>query len=244
MPFVDEVTTRKRSSDSYVKFSPDHRVVLRMLNDHPKLVWKHWIPEANNGRGLMANCPNTASQVNACPIEKSLKGLPKDDPRTERRARKRYIINVLDRTPYGSCQSCNELTPKGKNCQSCGATLKPSVDFAPINRVKLLESGPQLFSTTLMAVEKMQKEDYPDNEITDYDITFTTTGTGRERKIAAIPQAPSELPEDALNDPETGEPQSLFDLEGALSEPNSVEEIEIMLAGGGIEELNAVRGIS
>lgn len=246
MPFVETYTypqTRKRTSDSYVKFSPDHRVVLRMLDNQAKLIWKHWIPEANAGRGMMANCPNTAS-TRECPIEKSLVGLAKDDPKViERRAKKRYVVNVLDRTPYTVCSSCNENTPKGKNCTNCQAALKGSQDYAPLNRVKLLESGPQLFATNLMQVEKLQKEDYPDNEITDYDIVFMTSGTGRERKIAATPQAPSDLEADALLEKETGEEQKRFDLD-LLSEPSQIEEIELMLAGATIDEINAARGIA
>lgn len=246
MPFVDTYTypqTRKRTSDSYLKFSPDHRTVARMLDDHAKLVWKHWIPEANAGRGMMANCPNTQA-VRECPIEKSLVGLAKDDPKViERRAKKRYVVNVLDRTPYTVCASCNENTPKGKNCFNCQAALKNSQEYAPLNKVKLLESGPQLFATTLAGVEKLQKEDYPENEITDYDIVFLTQGTGRERKIAATPQAPSELEADALLDKETGEEQKRFDLD-LLAEPSSIEEVEAMLRGATIEELNSIRGIA
>lgn len=246
MPFVetyDSPQTRKRTSDSYVKFSPDHRIILRMLDAQAKLIWKHWIPEANGGKGMMANCPNT-SHSRECPIEKSLVGLAKDDPRVlDRRAKRRYVVNVLDRTPYTVCPSCNENTPKGKNCSNCGATLKASLDYAPLNKVKLLESGPQLFATTLSAVEKMQLEDYPENSITDYDITFMTQGTGRERKISATPQAPSDVEVDALLDKETTEEQKQFDLD-LLSEPSSVEEIELMLQGATMEELNAVRGIA
>lgn len=245
MPFVptyDYTATRKRTSDSYAKFSPDYRSVYRMVDDHPTLVWKHWIGEANAGRGMMANCPNTSPSTKICPIEKQLVGLAKDDPTViQRRAKKRYIINVVDRTPYGACASCSAQTPKGKNCTACGAKLPASIDYAPLNRLRLLEGGPQLFETTLNAVENMQLEDYPDSDITGYDIVFTTTGTGRDRKIAAIPQAPSELDIDSLPEVD-GEAQKTFDLE-LLSEPASIEEIEAMVEGATVEELNAIRGI-
>jgi hypothetical protein len=245
----DYPTTRKRTSDSYVKFSPDFRLVLRILDDHARPVWKHWIPEANrdangHGRGMMANCPNTDPKTKVCPIEKSLEGRAKDDEYViQRRAKKRYIVNVLDRTPYGTCPSCNEQTPKGKSCFSCKAPLKTSVEYSPLNKVKLLEGGPTLFAKTLSNVESMQKEDFPDKEITDYDITFTTNGTGRDRQIAAIPQNPTDIDESAFIDPETGEPQKRFNLD-MLAEPTSIEEIEAMLGGATIEELNAIRGIA
>jgi ribosomal protein L32 len=246
MPFVDTFdypTTRKRTSDSYVKFSPDHRVVLRILDPRAKLVWKHWIPEANAGRGMMANCPNTQAS-RPCPIEKSLVGLAKDDPKLmERRAKKRYIANVLDRTPYTVCPSCNESTPKGKACSGCGTALKSNLDYAPLNKVKLLEGGPRLFAQDLLAVETSMKEDHPEKEITDYDITFTTSGTGRERRIAVMPQAPVDLTDSDLADSETGESQKQFDLE-LLAEPTSIEEIEAMLRGATLDEINAIRGVN
>lgn len=245
MPFAPESKpyseTRKRTSASYVKFSPTYRVVLRMIDENAQLVWKHWIGEANAGKGMMAVCPNTSPTTKICPIEQSLAGLSKDDPKyLDRRAKKRFIVNVLDRTPHTVCDSCSTQTP-GKSCVACGADLKKNT-FLPLNKIKLLESGPQLFVTTLNAVDKMQQEELG-LKITEYDITFSASGVGRDRKIAAIPGAQSEISEQDLIDPETGEPQKTFDLV-ALTEPTSVEEIELMLRGATIEDLNAVRGIS
>ncbi len=58
MPFAEERVsyddTKKRTSTAYVKFTPEHRVVLRILDDRAQLAWKHWVKEANGGRGLMA----------------------------------------------------------------------------------------------------------------------------------------------------------------------------------------------
>ena len=258
MPFVNEPQntysdseTRKRTSAQYVKFNEDYRVVLRMLNDQARLVWKHWIGEANAGKGMMANCPNVSSQVRPCPIEKEIAGLPNTDTKyQERRAKKRYIVNVLDRTPYTVCNHCNEDVPKSPKCTNCGADISKQ-EFAPLNKVKLLEGGPRLFVEQLAAIEKLQTEDYPKADITDYDIVFTTNGSGRDRKIACIPQAPKldddgnaiPTPEEWLDDPENpGEKQKLFDLD-RLSEPSPLEEIEAMLRGATIDELNALRGI-
>jgi hypothetical protein len=136
------------------------------------------------------------------------------------------------------CPSCNAVTP-GKSCQSCHADIKKA-EFVPINKIKILEGGPELFNKTLNAVEKIQAEDF-NVDITGYDINFTTTGKLRERKIAALPQQPAELPEDALIDPETGEQQKIYDLD-LLAEPSSVEEIEAMMRGATLEEILAIRG--
>lgn len=246
VPFAESPTksysdTRKRTSNAYVKFSADQKVVLRVLNPQAKLVWKHWIPEANGGKGMMANCPNITAQTRVCPICAEVFALPKDsEERRSRSAKKRWIVNVLDRTPYTVCGSCNE-TVSGKKCTNCGADLKKN-DFTPLNKVKLLEGGPQLFEQGLSAIAKLQEDDYDGADITEYDINFITQGTGRDRKINPSPTPPLALQESALLDPESGEKQELFDLD-LLAEPTSIEEIELMLQGATMEQLNAVRGI-
>lgn len=230
--------TRRRTSTEYVKFTEDYRVTLRMLDKNARTVWKHWISQANGGRGLSAVCPNVTSQTNACPIEASTSSLPKDHPdRKASYARRKYVVNVLDRTPYTTCNSCNTFTP-GSKCQNCGASLKGH-DFKPLNKVKILESGPQLFTQGLNPIDKMQKEDLG-LDITEYDITFTASGTGRDRKVSALPRDAAPLEAGAMLD-ENGEPQKLFNLDD-LTEPTSVEEINLMLQGATIEEINAVRG--
>jgi hypothetical protein len=244
MPFSEEPRTysetRSRTSTQYVKFSPEYRVVLRILNTGARTIWKHWIPQANGGKGFGVNCPNTSSQVRPCPIDKMMEGLSDDDPkRGEYRARRRFVVNVLDRTPHATCDSCGNLTP-GKKCQFCGANLSKA-EFQPLNQVKILEGGPELFNKTLNPIEKMYKEDH-DVDISGYDITFMTQGVGRERQIAATPMTPAELSADAFIDAE-GKEQKLFDLD-LLAEPTTVEEIEAFLRGATIKEVNELRGVA
>lgn len=247
MPFAPDTSTRsynetrKRTSNNYVKFTPAYRTTLRILNPAAKLSWKHWVQEANSGRGMMATCPNTTSQTKACPICATLVGRDKTDPEVNaRKARPRYVVNVLDRTPYTVCNYCSNDTP-GKQCQNCKADLKGH-DFAPLNRVKILEGGPTLFKETLNAVETMQLDELG-KDILQYDIVFAASGEGRERKINAIPQTPKDFEDEWLIDPETKEPQRLFDLD-LLVEPNSIEEITAMMRGATMEELNALRNIA
>lgn len=243
MPFAQERVsysdTRKRTSDKYVKFNPNYKTTLRILNPESRMVWKHWIAEANNGRGMGAVCPNVTAKTNICPIDKELVGLSKEEAGS-RSARPKFIVNVLDRTAYTTCPNCNTYTP-GKNCQSCDTLLK-GAKFEPLNKVKILEQGPKLFNQGLNGVEKMQADDFDGAAITDYDINFMTQGTGRDRVINPAPLAPSELPEDSFIDRETGEIQQLWDLD-LLAEPTSVEEIEAMMRGATVDELNAIRGI-
>jgi len=253
MPFSEEARsyddTRKRTSNEYVKFTPEYRTVLRILNPMARTVWKHWLPMANGGRGMGAVCPNIAPGMNICPVDAQYAHLPRDnDERRANAARRKFIVNVLDRTPYTTCKHCNTDTPGKKNpagtgkvCVNCGGDLKGQ-DFKPLNRVKILEQGPNLFNKELNNIEEMQKEEIK-KDITEYDITFTTQGIGRDRTIKAMPQDPADLEEDAFIDPETGEEQQLFDLD-LLAEPASVEEITLMLQGATVEQLNAVRGIS
>ena len=247
MPFAESapvksyVETRKRTSAEYVKFTEDYRVTLRILNTNARTIWKHWIPQANKGKGLSANCPNVRADMSFCPLEASVRHLPKEDPvRRDAVARRRFVVNVLDRTPHTTCNACNTFT-LGKTCSNCGNDLKKGPDFKPLNKVKIMEGGVQLFNNTLNPIQEMQEEDFG-VDITGYDIVFTTSGVSRDKKIAAIPQKPEPLPEDALLDKETGEMQGLFDLD-LLAEPTSLEELNLMLQGASIQELNEARGI-
>lgn len=241
--FVDTYNyseTRKRTSDSYVKFADKEKVVLRILDPKAKRVWKHWVGEANGGKGLMAVCPNTQTEK-ICPIDLLLTGLPKDDDLVlERKAKGRYMVNVLDRTPVTVCNNCNE-SATGKICKNCGTDIKKN-EFVPLNRVKILEGGPRLFKETLAGIDDLQTEEF-EVDITGYDIILTTQGKGRERKIQAMPVSPPEPLNSAwLIDPETQEPQKLYDLD-LLAEPTSIEEIQAMLRGATLDEINALRGV-
>jgi len=231
---------RTRTGSAYVKLTPDYRSVLRILDDEAALVWKHFVQEANAGKGMGAVCPNITAQTRVCPIEQSLEGLDKDDQEVkDKRAKKRYIVNVLDRTPHTTCDACGTLTP-GKQCTSCGNDLKKHT-FSPLNKIKLLEGGPMLFLQGLNALEKLGLEDF-NTAITGYDIVFQTQGKGREKRTNVTPQQPSEITAEDLLDAETGEPQTKFNLDD-LTEPNSVEEIELMMQGATMQDLNALKGI-
>jgi hypothetical protein len=251
-PFSEEARsyadTRKRTGAEYLRFTPDYRTVARILNPNARTVWKHFIAQANGGRGMGAVCPDSPGNPKICPVELKYADLPKDnDDRKANYARKKFVVNVLDRTPYTTCKNCNTVTPgkvsaaaSTKQCVSCGASLKGH-DFHPLNKVKILESGPRLFNQNLNAIQQMQFDELG-KDIVDYDLTFTTQGIGRERNITVIPQDPKPLEEDAFTDAETGEEQQLFDLE-LLAEPASVEEITLMLQGATVEQLNVLRGI-
>jgi hypothetical protein len=234
--------TRKRTSAEYVKFTPEWRVVLRMMDTNARTVWKHFISQANKGRGMSANCPNVRADMSVCPLEASVRSLPKDSPeRKDKVARRRFVVNVLDRTPFTTCTSCNVETPqtRTKECVSCHADLSKAT-FKPLNKIKIMEGGVKLFNQTLNPIQQMQADDYDGAEITDYDIVFTTSGEGRDKQISAIPQAPKPLDADVFLDPITGEKQEIFSLDD-LSEPSTIEEINLMLAGASFLEILAVR---
>lgn len=247
MPFAEVYDTksasetRRRSSAEYVKFVDAYRTTLRILDTHARTVWKHWIPQANRGKGLSAVCPNTPDNMSVCPLENSVSGLPRDtDEYKNARARRRYVVNVLDRTPWATCGSCGNQTPKvlGNKCISCKADTS-KLDFAPLNRVKILEGGPRLFGDTLNPIQQMQSDELG-ADITDYDIIFTSSGSGRDKTTTGLPR--EVVPFDAawLIDPETNEPQKLYNLDD-LVEPATVEEIQLMMQGASIEDLIALR---
>ena len=231
--------TRSRTSSNYVKFTPDHRVVLRILDTKAKTIWKHWLPMANGGRGFAVNCPNTSSDVRPCPVDILIDQMSEEERKeTQMRARRRFVVNVLDRTPHTVCDACGN-TSAGKKCQSCKADISKN-EFTPLNQIKILEGGPELFNKSLNPIEKMYSEDYGVG-IDGYDIVFMTQGVGRDRQVAPTPLQPEALPEDAFLD-EEGNPQQKFDLE-LLAEPTSVEEIEAYLEGATIAEVNEMKGV-
>jgi hypothetical protein len=242
MPFSEEPRTysetRTRSSSNYVKFSPDFRVVLRILDTHAKVIWKHWLPMANGGKGFAVNCPNVSSQVRPCPVDKLIDTLTDEDQKKQLSARRRFVVNVLDRTPHTVCDACGNTTP-GKKCQFCKADVSKNT-FEPLNEIKILEGGPELFNKTLNPIEKMHAEDYGVG-IDAYDIVFMTQGVGRDRQIAATPLKIEELPESAFLDAE-GNNQKKFDLD-LLAEPTSIEAIEMYLQGATVKEVNEAEGV-
>lgn len=243
MSFSDEprtyTETRTRTSSQYVKFSPDYRVVLRILDQKAVQVWKHWLPMANGGKGYGVVCANVSSQVRPCPVDKLLESLPEDDAqRMQMKARRRFVVNVLDRTPHTVCDSCGNTTP-GKKCVSCKADVSKN-SFEPLNVVKILEQGPELFNKGLNPIETMYREDHAVG-IDAYDIVFMTQGEGRDRRIAPTPLKVEPLPDDAFLDAE-GNEQKLFDLH-LLTEATSVEEIEAYLRGATISEVNEMKGV-
>jgi hypothetical protein len=234
--------TKRRATTEYVKFVPEYRVTLRMIDTNARTVWKHWISQANKGRGLSANCPNVRADMSVCPLEASVRSLPKDSPeRRDKVARRRFVVNVLDRTPYTTCLSCNTPTPqtRAKECINCHADTSKQ-DFAPLNKVKIVEGGVKLFNQSLNPIQQMQQEDYDGADITMYDIVFTTMGEGRDKQISAVPQAPKELPASAFTDPETGEKQTIYNLDD-LAEPTPIAEINMMLQGATFMEILEAR---
>ena len=243
MSFSEELRTytetRTRTSSNYVKFSPDYRVVLRILDPKAKTIWKHWLPMANGGKGFGVNCANVSSQVRPCPVDKMVEGLSDDDSlKGQIKARRRFVVNVLDRTPHTVCNSCQTLSP-GKTCSSCGTNISKQ-KFEPLNQIKILEGGPELFNKSLNPIATMYEEDHGVG-IDAYDLVFMTQGIGRERKIAVTPLEVKELTEEDFLD-EEGNPQKRFDLE-LLAEPTTVEEIEAYLGGATIAEVNELKGV-
>jgi len=244
MPFSEEPRTyketRTRTSNQYVKFSPDYRITLRILDTKAQMVWKHWLPMANGGKGFGVVCANTSSQVRPCPVEHLIATLNDDDPLLSQiKARRRFIVNVLDRTPHTVCEACESTTP-GKKCINCGADVSKN-EFHPLNVVKIMEQGPNLFNKGLNPIEKMYQEDHGVG-IDGYDLVFMTQGNGRDRQIVANPLKVEPLPEDAFLDAE-GNQQKLYDL-SLLAEATSVDEINMYLEGATISEVNEAKGVT
>jgi DNA-directed RNA polymerase subunit RPC12/RpoP len=124
---------------------------------------------------------------------------------------KKYIFNVLDKTPVKVCSNCGAENPKTTNtfpsaCTECGTIIineKPK----PANKVKLLSCGVKL-ATAINSIDKtVNTEEGEPIGFTNYDIKLSVEGTGKLRNIIPIPTDNMEkfdVPTDALQDPSKG----------------------------------------
>ena len=120
---------------------------------------------------------------------------------------KRYIFNVLDRTPVKICTNCGAENPKvtssfPTSCFSC-STIIVNEKPKPAMKVKLLSCGVKL-ATAINSIDKTVNTD--DGEpigFTNYDIKLSVEGTGKTRNIIPIPtdnRDSVEVPVDAMQD--------------------------------------------
>lgn len=202
MPFAD---IKQRESNStfrkieFIKLSAGMHTI-RILEDHPLSVDVHYVS------GMNVQCLG-----NECPVCRDNRKIIMENPQDFRNIkgyaprRQTFILNVLDRTPAKICPSeaCKEEV-KAINgvfppqCPKCGALIT-AVKASPLNKVKILAKGVELFSKLNafeVAVNDAEGNPLP---LTKYDIMLSVSGNKKESPTP-IPNSNAtdviEIPED------------------------------------------------
>ncbi len=156
---------------------------IRILDDHAYDIWTHYLngytieclgdecPICLNNRSLYMQYPD------------SFKDEPGYSPRT-----RRYMVNVLDKTPVRTCQKCGEeyADKSVTTCSKCKEIIAGD-QLAPSGKVKILARGVTLFDQLNAIESAVLDEKGKVIGLTNYDITLIVSGTGKSKVITPIP---------------------------------------------------------
>ena len=195
MPFAD-TTTAVRFQNKKTQFLPltGGNYTIRILDTEALCLYTHYINKATVeclGEGCPI-CSNNQRLILENP--KDFRDVPGYSPRT-----RRYLVNVLDKTPVKKCPKCGidnyDLTPAGTTCVGCSELLV-SVLPAVSNTVKILAKGVQVFdqlNSIDLSILNAQGEPVG---LTNYDLVLRVTGSGNKRIVTPIPMSGSNEPVD------------------------------------------------
>lgn len=210
MPFAQIKTYDNKENNTLKKLeylNISGPTTIRILDETAYSVESHFFMNAKASVVCLGeDCP-------VCETNKKLWAMDnekfRDDPNYHARST-RYFVNVLDKTPTKICTKCNAEVRNLNSpaCTSCGELIT-TVKAQPLNRVKILGKGVQLFEQ-LNAIEAslFDKEGNPLG-LTAYDITLVPSGSGKKTTITPIPDKSS-------NDPVDKSSLEMFDLTKAI----------------------------
>lgn len=221
MTFIDETPKTKRTEFKRTQFLAlnEGANVIRIVQPKPVKKWAHFIGTA------YVECLGFED----CPVCRNNKQLQMEYPQDYYKqsgynpSRRRYFVNVIERTMGKICPQCNE-DYKGNIpaiCPKCQYVLAP-VPMKPINKIKVLAGGPTLFEEDLNALDKAVVNPTTGEPlgIMAYDITLVVKGAGKERSITAIPNQAADLDFDTSG-------LELFDLERAIVKLGPSEMLDL-----------------
>lgn len=182
------------TGSDFIRFTPDHTTVIRILDSVPVISWSHFVPKkhaafpnANAGKGMSFMCPGR----DTCPICDWTKKQAAEGSKNLLNARKVYTFNVLDRTPVASCPSCNvdhyEKNKSGfpEECNDCGASLA-DIEAGPRNKIQIFQKGIRVAEQFISFEEEF-------GNVNSYDIKLDTRGSGDTTSTICVPKPPTEL---------------------------------------------------
>jgi len=192
-----EKRERVSTGSDFIKLTPEHTTVIRILDSVPVISWSHFVPKkhvafpnANAGKGMSFICPGR----DVCPIcdwNKQLRA-KEEKPKNLLNSRKVYTFNVLDRTPVVTCPNCGAdyyETKAGfpEECSNpdCGASLV-DVESGPRNKIQIFQKGIRIAEQFIAFEDEF-------GDINSYDIKLDTRGSGDQTSTICVPKPPTEL---------------------------------------------------
>jgi len=220
------------SGSDFIRFTPDHTTIIRVLDETPVISWSHFVPRkhtafpnANAGKGMSFICPGR----DICPIcDWNKKQQPADGskPKNLLNSRKVYTFNILDRTNVVTCPSCGvDHYEKDKSgftdeCVDCSASLA-DVEAGPRNKIQVFQKG-------IRVAEQFISFEDEFGDIRSYDIKLDTRGSGDSISTICVPKPPTDLNLEEI----LGEnwQESLYNIK-EIVKPMAPEKIEKILGG-------------
>jgi hypothetical protein len=200
-----EKRERVSTGSDFIRLTPEHTTVIRILDEIPTISWSHFVPKkhsafpnANAGKGMSFMCPGRAT----CPICKwnseQWDEFRKDTDTKEKKpknllnSRKVYTFNVLDRTVVVTCPSCGAEYYETKSgfpeeCSNpdCGASLA-DIEAAPRNKIQIFQKGIKIAEQFIAFEDEF-------GDINSYDVKLDTRGTGDQSNTICVPKPPNPL---------------------------------------------------
>jgi len=216
----------------FVKFVPGERV-LRVL-DTDAITYFRYFLKVNFGGDQRFRSINVGGYHN--PVKEFMDNLGEDHP-DYARPQKRYIINVLDRTPVKKTEKGVTVLPgEGGKYPAIDPTFNEDVssqDPVPNNRVMILEMGITLYDNLVDLSEAgiRSPDTYEVMTIHDFDVRIRTKGQGRDRRqsVIASTESSNDFPSDAFT-------RERYDLQKII-EPLPDELLKEVLEGGDYMEI-------
>lgn len=181
--------------DTYLRMTEGERIV-RILDEEETSFWRYWLngaayPGCGKGKGIIVGRDS--------PIRQHMEALGKDHP-DYRAPQRRYLLNVLDRTPVKKTSKGYPVYADG-NGNFPNALGDENVSNSPVvpnNRVYVVEFGSQLLDSFVILHNKIKhRNTYELLPIWGFDVKIFTKGSGLETKRMVFPDMDQDpLPEE------------------------------------------------
>lgn len=208
----------------YFKATVGNRIV-RIILDKVDKTWVHYIKNAYVACLGKDECP-------VCQRNTKLRAEFGKDAKDHGylTTSQHFCVNVLEKTPAIVCPSCqteNFANLSGKMPQACAkcSAILVKQKAEPLNKVKLLSGGVELFSLLNGYAESQLDDEGNPLGLGNFDINLMGTPNGTKVKITPIPmpehREPLEIDEEDLFDPSVSvsrfSAQEINDLERGVS---------------------------